>query len=208
MPGGCAIPPCVRRSYGKAAERNPPDVCHLVSFLNPDALVYTGQDSVFGGETSRLVPKMRLIHVAYGALFFNALPVLGVLMAAILSHGFSDTQSWSISFAYSLSDGFLVYLKLLLGTMVVPLVTAFALRDLDPKKILPPEASALLSIFAGLVLIGVILGSLYLTFMMHGLAHALETGQEPERFKNVPWDCAKENLTYVCLLLGIRLPKA
>jgi hypothetical protein len=151
---------------------------------------------------------MKLIHVAYGAIFFNALPILGVLLAAIWSAGFTHTDDAVIGFAYGLSDGVQVYLKLLLGTIVVPLFTAFALQKLDPNVKLPREASILLVVFAVLALIGVVLGSLYPVFLKQGLAHALDEKQDVTKFREVPWDCAKENLTYICLLLGIRLPKA
>src|ERR1051326_4552471 len=95
---------------------------------------------------------MAVLWVFYLILGLYCLPLLGLLLAAAVSHGF-ETKSATVMLVNIVSQEFLRGTRETFGSIVVPLLTAFAVKSLGADDRLPRRTAGIFLVLAALFVI-------------------------------------------------------
>lgn len=153
-----------------------------------------------------------MLLITYSLLGLYALPLAFILGAYYVSDGF-ELYSRTIYVADAISGTFFSLFRDTFGSIIMPLVTAYAVSTKDPNKEIPRQTLALFFTFVGLFLVVV---------LVYGLVKYSETDLQkfnendengklikdmPKIFFDITLTYAKEILAYIALILGISLKK-
>lgn len=139
--------------------------------------------------------------IAWVILALYTLPLLGILFSLVVSEGFAR-ESPAVYVVGSITEEFLQTLRDTFGSLMVPLLTAFAVKSVGADERVPRRTMAIFLALAALFVVSVVSVGL-VKFYQEGI-----TRHDPkvyEAFQSVTRAYAKEFLTYIALTIGISL---
>ncbi len=145
-----------------------------------------------------------MLWIVWIMLALYALPLISILVAIITSLSFR-MESAAVIVAAAIAEDFSKNLRETFGSLVVPLLTAFAIKHVGADEEVPPRTLA-------------IFGTLAVMFLVSVLTHAFVTGNADfvkdygqatfTAFSDVTASYSKEALTFIALTIGISLKKS
>ena len=143
--------------------------------------------------------------VAYIVMGLYCLPLFGIMLCLVASHGFA-TPSWTVVLVDIVSREFLRGARDTFGSMIVPLLMAFAVKSLGPDDRVPGRTFALFLVLSVLFVLGVITSGL--VEMKKDLLPQFSEEVTADNLPSVARAYPKEILIYIAMTLGISVKKA
>ena len=144
-----------------------------------------------------------MVWIVWIILALYSLPLLGIPFSVIATNGFRD-ESVFVHIFGSIAVEFLQNLRDIFGSMIVPLLMAFAVRNIGANDQVPRRTMAIFATLAALFFVSVVSVGLVKTYE-DGIKH--HDPKVYEAFGSVTRSYSKELLTYIALTLGISLRK-
>jgi len=153
---------------------------------------------------SRLTERLTdMIWIVWIVLALYALPLFGILFSLFVSDGFR-VESSVVYVVGTIADEFLRELRVTFGTIVVPLLTAFAVKTVGADEKVPPRTMAIFLSLAALLVLSVIAFGLVTYSREPIIQHDKKVY---DAFQSLTVAYSKEFLTYIALTIGISLKR-
>jgi hypothetical protein len=148
------------------------------------------------------VMRPTMIWLVWVVLLLYSLPLLGIIFTWFASSGWT-VKLEAVPIVGSISAEFVKNLRDAFGTIVVPLLTAFAIGKIGPDLRVPLRAFAL---FIGLA--ALFAGSLVMYAVVTSSKSLQDYGKEiVASYTAITQAYPKEFLTYIAVIIGISLKK-
>lgn len=152
----------------------------------------------------RFTGSPSMLWIAFTALFLYAVPLVGILLAAISSRGFT-LETTTVYAAGFIAQDFMQTTRETFGSIIVPLLTAFALKNAGADEKVPGRTFAIFAVLAILFVVS----SVSYGLVMSAREEIAQTDEKiASAFADVTRSYIKESLTYLALTLGISLKKS
>lgn len=144
-----------------------------------------------------------MIWIAWIVLALYALPLFGIFASVVVSSGYTK-ESIVVYIVGSMAIEFLQNLRDAFGSLIVPLLTAFAVRPVGTGDRVPAQTMGIFAALAILFLASVT--SVGLVQAYHeGIAH--HDPKVLDAFQSITRSYAKEFLSFIALTLGVSLKR-
>ena len=148
-----------------------------------------------------------MLLITYTLLVLYTLPLFILLFTDFVSTGFIMPSSW-IEFSIALCGIYLASARDTLGTVVVPLVTAYSATSLQREDTIGRDTKCIFFVLVAIFILSILVYCSVKTRLDILLAQLTETDQSilstsKEKLITMTESYVKETLAYIALVLGI-----
>jgi|GEM_PF-6383115 len=141
-----------------------------------------------------------ILYLLMGVYF---LPLLGVGVSCYISAGFTMEKSL-VYFVNIISSNFMQYFREAFASLLMPFVTAYAVKIGSSDQLIPKSTKILISVLILLFIVS----SILFTIIQLNQEHLEKFGQNIFKvYNDITSNYAKEALAYTALTLGVSLKK-